>query len=193
VPLRQRQLFRRIVREHFVPLDAYGPPELGTVTGANDYFALSETTRVKYGLVEELHVKRICPPGTRHLRGPSFRPADWEALRIADEAVWILHPEPDDSSDSLRAYLAVGEAAGVPNAYKCQIRTPWWRPPLVSPPDLFFTYMSHRYPRLVANRARVSIVNSMHGVRLRPGVPRSAVDALPFLPKSSAARTEGGF
>jgi adenine-specific DNA-methyltransferase len=40
---------------------------------------------------------------------------------------------------------------------------------MVSPPDLFFTYMSHRFPRLIANSARVSFVNSMHGVRLRPG------------------------
>jgi hypothetical protein len=55
----------------------------------------------------------------------------------------------------------------------------------VSPPDLFFTYMSHRYPRLVANRARVSFVNSMHGVRLRAGAPRSAREALPLLAFSS--------
>ena len=53
--------------------------------------------------------------------------------------------------------------------------------PRVSPPDLFFTYMSHRYPRLVRNTARASFVNSMHGVRLRGDAPANAASALPLL------------
>ncbi|MDX6720273.1 MAG: adenine-specific DNA-methyltransferase [Solirubrobacteraceae bacterium] len=48
-------------------------------------------------------------------------------------------------------------------------------------PDLFFTYMSHRYPRLVCNSARAAFVNSMHGVRLREGLPADAKAALPLL------------
>ena len=82
-------------------------------------------------------------------------------------AVWLLYPDPADASPELHSYLAVGIQRRVPEAYKCQIRDPWWRPPMVSPPDLFFTYMSHRYPRLVSNDASVTFVNSMHGVRLR--------------------------
>jgi len=84
------------------------------------------------------------------------------------------------------AYVSLGEARGVPDAYKCQIRDPWWRPPLVSPPDLFFTYMSHRHPRLIANSARVGFVNSMHGIRLGSGAPRIARRALPLLCLNSA-------
>jgi adenine-specific DNA-methyltransferase len=56
---------------------------------------------------------------------------------------------------------------------------------MVSPPDLFFTYMSHRYPRLVANEADVTFVNSMHGVRLRASAPRIAQHALPLLALNS--------
>ena len=37
--------------------------KLGTVTGANDYFAMSEVTRLKYGIAEK-HLRRISPPGT---------------------------------------------------------------------------------------------------------------------------------
>ena len=77
--------------------------------------------------------------------------------------------------------MASGEAAGVHEAYKCQIRSPWWRPPIVSAPDLFFTYMSHRYPRLIANAANVTFVNSMHGVRLRAEAGGLAKAALPLL------------
>jgi hypothetical protein len=66
-------------------------------------------------------------------------------------------------------------------AYKCRVRGTWYRPPVVPVPDLFFTYMSHRYPRLVCNSARAAFVNSMHGVRLREGLPADAKAALPLL------------
>jgi adenine-specific DNA-methyltransferase len=184
LPMHQRQLFRRVVEAGFVELDEYGAPELGTVTGSNDYFALTEGTRAEYGLSED-HLAAISPPGTRHLRGLSFTKGDWQALRQAGERVWLLHPEADRRDKALSAYVAHGEAQRVHEAYKCQIRTPWWRPPLVSAPDLFFTYMSHRYPRLVANSAGVTFVNSMHGVRLHPKTSKLARSALPLLALNS--------
>jgi adenine-specific DNA-methyltransferase len=184
LPIKHRQLFKRVAAGGFVALDDYGAPELGTVTGANAYFAMSEGTRREYGLRED-QLARISPPGTRHLRGLSFTPKNWENLRDANEPVWLLQPKLDDSSAAVRRYVRHGEQLGVPDAYKCRVREPWWRPPLVSPPDLFFTYMSHRYPRLVTNSARVAFVNSMHGVRLRPHAPKSAKAALPLLALNS--------
>jgi hypothetical protein len=184
LPIHQRQLFRRVVEEHYAPLGDYGQPELGTVTGANDYFALSEETRREYEL-DESQLVAISPPGTRHLKGLSFTKANWREQRDAGEAVWLLQPEPEDRSSGLARYRAHGEALGVPSAYKCTVRTHWLRPPVVTPPDLFFTYMSHRYPRLITNQARVSFLNSMHGVRLRPEAPAIAREALPLLALNS--------
>lgn len=179
--IRQRQTFRQVVSEHFVPLREYGAPELGTVTGANSYFALTEATRSTYELEPGVHVIPISPPGTRHLQGLAFTKRDWTSLRDAGERVWLLCPPEDDNSAGFRQYLDVGVGLGVPNAYKCQVRPTWWRPPAVSAPDLFFTYMSHRFPRLVTNRAHVTFLNSMHGIRLRPDAPAVARDALPLL------------
>lgn len=178
--LRHRQLFRRVTDEGFVPLTHYGPPELGTVTGGNGFFALSEQTRLQYGL-DESQVQPICPPGSRHLKSLSFGRRHWTQLRDAGERVWLLRPSPDDDSPTLARYVRHGEEHGVHEAYKCQIRSPWWRSPMVPPPDLFFTYMSHRYPRLVTNSAGASFLNSMHGVRLRAGITRTARAALPLL------------
>jgi adenine-specific DNA-methyltransferase len=179
-----RQLFDRVAGDHFVPLADYGAPMLGTVTGANDYFCITDKTRLDYA-IQERHLARVAPPGTRHLRGLSFTNADWERLRTAGERVWMLLPEAgglvSKRNDGLRRYIAEGEAAGIDEAYKCRVRTPWYRPPMVRVPDLFFTYMSHRYPRLIANSAKVSFVNSMHGVKLRPGIAKSAKQALPLL------------
>jgi adenine-specific DNA-methyltransferase len=183
LPVEQRQLFRRVTEDHFVPLERFGPPELGTVTGANNYFALSEETRKRYDLTED-QVVPISPPGTRHLRGTALTRGDWNGLRESGEQVWLLYPDPEDKSPELRRYLRRGRQLGIPSAYKCTIRDPWWRPPLVPAPDLFFTYMSHRFPRLITNQARVSFVNSMHGVRLRSGF-KWAKSALPLLALNS--------
>jgi adenine-specific DNA-methyltransferase len=184
LPVGQRQLFKRAARDGFVSLSSYGAPELGTVTGANAYFALSESTRCKHGLRTN-QLARISPPGTRHLRGLSFTAGNWSDQQDADARVWLLHPDVVDRSGELRRYLEVGEELGIPAAYKCRTRVPWWRPPLVAPPDLFFTYMSHLYPRLIANSARVSFLNSMHGVRMRNGSPAFAKHALPLVALNS--------
>lgn len=184
LPLETRQLLAEVGRR-MAPLEAYGTPELGTVTGANDYFALSEETRRAHGL-REAHLKRISPPGTRHLRGLEFSARDWDALRRAGERVWLLHPKPNARGRGLAAYLERGVELGVPRAYKCSVRDPWWRPPAVPVPDLFFTYMSHLFPRLITNAARVTFLNSMHGIRLRAGVPPESAQALPLLVLNSA-------
>lgn len=188
---RDRQLYRRVVDKHFVGLGDYGLPELGTVTGANKYFALDEPTRAAFALRPDVDVLRISPPGTKHLQGLAFTRHDWATLRDAGESTWLFCPPAGSTSSAIEAYKSRGEALDVPRAYKCQVRTDWWRPPVVPPPDLFFTYMSHRYPKLVTNRARVGYLNSMHGVRLKATTPRLAKDALPLLAINSLTMLGG--
>lgn len=180
IPKAARGLYREVAAKHFTTLGDYGSPELGIVTGANKFFAINEATRLDYGL-DESQLVRISPPGTRHLRGSSFTAAQWGNLRDAGEQVWLFRPDADDQSPARIAYTDYGQSLSVDQAYKCQIRTPWWRPPLSSPPDLFFTYMSHNYPRLIGNPAKAAFLNSMHGVRLKAGTPKDAAVALPFM------------
>ncbi|MGA9761638.1 MAG: N-6 DNA methylase [Gaiellaceae bacterium] len=179
-----RQLFRRVSAQKFSRLDIYGTPELGTVTGANDYFAISEVTRAKYGLDTKM-LRRISPPGTKHLKGLTFTRAQWEELNLAGQRVWLLCPDRKAESAALKKYIEHGEREGVDQGYKCTVRTPWWRPPVVPVPDLFFTYMSYRYPRLIANTSGATILNSMHGIRLKTEAPKEARDALPLLALNS--------
>lgn len=185
LPVEQRQLFDRVVAEKFVSLSEYGAPALGTVTGRNDFFCLSEETRLRYKLGEE-HLVRSCPPGTRHVSGTRLRAGDWSSLREAGQATWLFCPSDEGASTpEVLAYLAEGERRGVPRAYKCRTRTPWFRPPVVAPPDYFFTYMAHWGPRLIENGAGVSFVNSMHGVRLRRRVSETVRSSLPLLSLNS--------
>lgn len=186
LPTERRALFRRVSSEHFVGLGAYGAPELGTVTGANPFFALSEATRERFDLSTD-DLTPIVPPGTKHLQSTRFTTGRWEQLKLQGDRVWLLDPRVGRPRGGLARYVAEGEALGVHEAYKCTVRTPWWKPPVVGPPDIFFTYMSHRYPRLIANEASVSFVNSMHGLVLRDDAPPIARDALPLLALNSVS------
>ncbi len=175
-----KQISKRMTR-----LDGYGTPELGSVTGSNNYFAISEVTRKKYE-IDPKHLRRISPPGTRHLKGLEFSRMHWETLKAQGERVWLLCPDPKARSAGLKRYIEEGERLEVHEAYKCTIRDPWWRSPAVPVPDLFFTYMSHRYPRLVNNTSEATLLNSMHGVRLKRGLKREPREALPLLALNSA-------
>ncbi|MEX1208660.1 MAG: N-6 DNA methylase [Acidimicrobiia bacterium] len=178
--IQQRQRFRKVEDEHFTALGELGRVSLGTVTGSNAFFAIPDHVVAQYDLKPE-HLTAICPPGSRHMRGSRFTRSDWNALRRDEASVWLLTPNPSDRSAGLRRYIRHGESEKVHEAYKCQVRDPWWVPPAVSSPDLFFTYMSHRFPRLVANTAGASFVNSMHGVWLSSSAPAWVRSALPLV------------
>jgi len=178
-----RQLFQRTSGERFTTLTAFGKPELGTVTGANSFFTLSEATRQEFQIPER-YLQRISPPGTKHLKSSTFSRGDWEELRCAGERVWLLQPnrlKNGSAPAGVRSYLKFGESLKVQDAYKCTVRQDWWRPPAVSPPDLFFTYMSHRFPRIISNSAEVGFLNSMHGIRLGEDISSTMKEALPLL------------
>jgi hypothetical protein len=186
LPLQRRSLFRSVTDRAFNRLDTYGTPELGTVTGANGFFTLNDATRAEYGLGQG-HLRRIVPPGARHIPGTRFTEGHWQQLRAEGQRVWLLYPAANARRrDGLARYLSEGERRLVHEAYKCQIRgEQWWRPPVVRAPDLFFTYMSHITPRVVANETDATIVNSLHGISLNNDAPEITRDALPSLALNS--------
>ena len=170
--------YRKLAGERFERLAAWGGAYLGAVTGSNRFFSLTAAEAAGHGL-RETDTMRISPPGTRHLRGVAFTESAWKQLAADGARCLLLYPE-DEPSSAVRRYVAEGEQAGIAEAYKCRMRRPWWRVPLVETPDLFLTYMNHDRPRLVTNSARVQILNSLYGVRLAPSRKRLGRDVLPI-------------
>lgn len=162
----------------FGTLHDWGETTLGAVTGNNRWFALSPQRLAELGLTPT-DVVPLSPPGSRHLREPAFTAAAWRALGQTGARTWLFRPAGTPSA-AAAAYIAEGERAGVPAAYKCRVRQPWWRVPLVPPADLLLTYMNADRPHLTSNRARVHHLNSVHGVYLRPGLRRVGGDLLPL-------------
>jgi len=158
-------------------LSDWGETTLGMVTGNNRYFALSQQRAAELGL-KSSDVLPLSPPGSRHLRGLEMSMGAWTELAAAGEATLLFRPA--DPSPAAVRYIEAGEALGVPRAYKCRVRSPWWRVPLVGPADLLVTYMNADTPRLCANAAGVHHLNSVHGLYLRSGLRRLGMELLPL-------------
>jgi hypothetical protein len=182
----------------FTTLQHWGETTLGMVTGNNRYFALSPRRAAELDL-REGDVIALSPPGSRHLRGLDLTKSAWEDLGQSGAATLLFRPA-SEPSRSARRYIAAGETMGVPEAYKCRNRSPWWRVPLVRRPDLFVTYMNADTPRLCANEAGAHHLNSVHGLYLSPrhrgvglhALPLGALNSVTLLGAETVGRAYGG-
>lgn len=163
----------------FEMLHKWGQTSLGMVTGNNKFFAFNAEAARKMRLSGK-DLLPICPPGSRHLRGLGFTELAWQEMRDQGHCVYLFDPTTDRLSEAALSYINQGEAAGVHEAYKCRVRSPWWIVPKVSTPDAFFTYMNHDAPRIVANRGGFPYLNSVHGLTFEKNRRRIGMDLLPI-------------
>jgi adenine-specific DNA-methyltransferase len=174
------ETYREVTRgKHFTQLKHWGSTYLGSVTGNNSYFTLTAADATRLG-IKKSELLRISPPGARHLRGLTFTEAAWAELAREGMRCYLFAPSAAKQSAAALAYIKEGEAAGVHSAYKCRVRSPWWRVPLVEQPDLLFTYMNHDRPRLTTNGAGVHVLNSLYGVTLQPDLRELGRATLPI-------------
>ena len=168
LPAQALDLYEGLLEDHgFHTMLDWGETYLGAVTGNNDYFTLTRSQAQNLKL-QPAELTRISPPGSRHLRGLLFSEHGWDALARAGERCYLFTPG-DEPSKAAVEYIHQGEAENVHTAYKCKVRTPWWRVPMVRRPDFLFTYMNHDRIRLIRNGAGVHFLNSLYGVELRSG------------------------
>lgn len=128
--------------------------QVATVTGANDYFSISGSTRAEFGLEPWTRplLARI-----RHARGLDLKPEELRLNGDEDLPAWLLDTRLGDDeimeTPGGRAYIDLGEGRQLHTRYKCRIRSPWYRVPVVAPGELMLSKRSHRYPRLLRNAA----------------------------------------
>lgn len=145
-------------------LGQWGRIALGAVTGRNGFFALSDTTRREWAIPSR-DLTPLSPPGSTHLRALTLTDNQLTSLTKAGKATWLFTPG-EKPSPAARRYIAHGQAEGVDQAYKCRIRTPWWRVPVQRPADVLITCMNADTAALCANPAGVVHLNSVHGLYL---------------------------
>jgi hypothetical protein len=138
------------------------------------------------------------PPGSKHTPGLVFDSTAWQRALREHKRVWLFAPAKRHSR-AVDEYIAHGLQHGVDAAYKCRVRAPWYRVPLVAAPDLFLVYMANEGPRLIANLAGLLNVNSVHGVYLKEDyrpfcsvLPVAALSTFTLLGSELAGRAYGG-
>lgn len=190
--------YGRVCAADFETLSSWGRAYLGAVTGNNRYFSLRDEDVARLGIPAS-ELVRISQPGSRHLRGLEFTEAAWRA-ELAEGARCLLFYPGTSPTAAAAAYIEQGAREGVSRTYKCRLRQPWWRVPLVQAPDLFLTYMNHDRPRLVTNAAKVHILNSVYGVALHNGrktigrrvLPVACLNSITLLGAEIVGRAYGG-
>jgi adenine-specific DNA-methyltransferase len=150
------------------PLGSFAKFEVATVTGANEFFTVDERTLDAY----RLHQWTLpLLPRVRHAPGLRFTDADYKALREAGARAYLLDfsaDRPRPSADGPQRYLRGGEELGLPARYKCRIRTPWYRVPVMPAGSMMLSKRSHRYPRVILNEVNAYTTDTIYRGRMVP-------------------------
>lgn len=165
LPDATRDLYRELRRRSDVPaFGSLASVDIGAVTGANDFFLVpGNDARVPERFLRPAVSKAA------HIVGTRFTTADHR--RLSDDGkpmqmVVIGREHQDQDLAGVRPYLALGEAGGISDRYKCRVRSPWWSVPLPKhgAPAAFMTYCSSEHPRVVVNEAGALHTNTVHGL-----------------------------
>lgn len=143
--------------------------EVSIVTGANDYFSVSDDSLEQFNLRD--WAKPLLPR-VRHAKGLVYRDEDHAETVNNGAKAWLLHfseDQPDPLEiDGADCYIQSGEALGLDKRYKTSIRVPWYRVPSVWAGKLMLSKRSHWFPQLILNEADVLTTDTIYRGNILP-------------------------
>ncbi len=150
---------------------------VSTVTGANNYFCLTGDQVDGNGL-RAWAIPLL--PRARHAQGLIFDADDERQLEVDGAPAWMISfaadkPSPETNPLAHR-YLEKGRDLGIDRRFKCRVRSPWFRVPVVPSGDLLMSKRSNWYPRVIANHAGVVTTDTIYRGQMLPGSRVSADD-----------------
>ncbi|WP_281943540.1 Eco57I restriction-modification methylase domain-containing protein [Micromonospora sp. AKA38] len=152
------------VRQKTVPLASIARIRRGVATGCNQFFLLTDEQVAK--LPDTAYVPaatRLRDIPTDHLDEMAHDTIGARGLRR-----WLLWLSEQDASDPIvRQLLELGRLKGVPDAYLCSARSPWYVVEKIPAPDLLFGPMSKGQFRLIVNSAKAIPTNTFYGITIR--------------------------
>lgn len=168
------------------------------VTGANDFFSVSDATVATRALQAWA---RPLLPRIRHAPGLVLTTGDLTRAAGTGARTNLLDfapQRPDPRSHHLAwEYLQEGDRRGLPARYKCRIREPWYRVPGIRTGTLLLSKRSHEYPRVVVNEAAVHTTDTIYrgeprGTATPAGVAAAFHNSLTLLSVELEGRSFGG-
>ena len=98
---------------------------IGYVTGANDFFHLSERERLAWKIPHR-HLKSAIV-SLAGFRGLTLKSSDWRHHRDSGEKAYLLASSGKAESglpESVRLYVSHGVGSNIPKRFKCRVRKP---------------------------------------------------------------------
>jgi adenine-specific DNA methylase len=154
---------------NLTPLGRWAEVDVGIVTGRNAFFVVSSQQRI------DLQATAFTVPivgRTSALRTTRFGQAEFSDYSTRHPSYLLnLNGVSDDLlPPDIQDYIKSGEREGVHLGYKCRVRKRWFDVPSIYLPDAFLFRQIHKYPLMVVNEAQATSTDTIHRVRLKPGV-----------------------
>lgn len=151
--------------ESLVPLVQLARCMRGIATGCNEYFTLSRQELALYGLQQT--AVRHCVTRARDAMQLVFDETQFETLAAQQRKVYLIDfgDRPDAAG---QAYLARGEALGIPQRFLPRHRRVWHAPENRPAADLWVQVFSRGRVRFILNAAGAANLTCFHGLYLAP-------------------------
>jgi len=183
-------------RDGIRQLGAYADVDVGIVTGRNSFFVVGER-RAQELQADGYFVNVV--GRTSALRSIRFTTTDFLTFsaKYPSRLLNLKGRRRANFPEALEEYVRKGEKEEVHKGYKCRIRQRWFEVPSVYMPDAFLFRQIHHAPLLVANHAHSTSTDTIHRVRVFPGVSiedlcASMVNSLTFAWSEVVGRSYGG-
>lgn len=180
----------------FLVLRNYAEVDVGVVTGRNAFFCMTDTE------ARDRHLLPWTTPlvsRSAQLQGLVIDVDAFEQLTTSEGKTRLLTiaSSLDQLPEPLKAYVDLGETAGVHEGYKCRIRKRWYVVPSIWVPDAFLLRQISQAPRLVVNSCDAVSTDTVHRVRCRAGVDKGKLatafyNSLTFAMTEILGRSYGG-
>lgn len=156
----------------------------GIATGANDYFTLRESDRVRF----EIDPMDLSPCVTKaqHATDDVFNRRCLDALRDADHRIHLLNPRARLTPEVER-YLDHGRSLGIDKRYLPSHRPVWYRPEERPPAPIWVSVFARGRFRFIRNEAGALSLTAFHAIYPKSS-DESAVGALIAYLQSDAAQ-----
>lgn len=143
----------------FTRLGAMASTKRGIATGANDFFHLSKLSATEHGLPS--HALKPCVGRAADVRGFDFMEEDFSALvRDGRRSHLVMFGRALGGPE--RAYIAKGEAEGLPDRYLLAARRPWHSMEIQTPAPIWAAVFGRRGLRFIRNSANVLTLTTFH-------------------------------
>ncbi|MCI0691212.1 N-6 DNA methylase [candidate division KSB1 bacterium] len=163
---KERELLSSIKhRKDVFRFDSLAEVDVGIVTGANNFFLVSDEVVEKFGLQNWAHPMF---GRSEHVEGVIYSKASHAANRqngLPTNFIWFGDEPIDKFPKTVRVYIESGEREGLHTRYKCRVRKPWYSVPSVYFAPVGMLKRAHEFPRLILNRAKAFTTDTAYRIK----------------------------